>query len=290
MAEQPSTRIVVGVDGSPGSKRALRWAAQEATWRHARLDAVCAWSVPYQTYEEGGYIDPVPHEEVARATVQEAVESLTSPDTARPDIRAVAAHGEPAPALLEAAAGAELLVVGSRGHGGFVGLLVGSVSQRCVDHATGPVAVIPHAWAGDTSGRLVVGVDGSDASQRALQWAVDEARWRDARLDVVHAYEFSKVVAAFGASPEADRNGLEQATQGLLEDMVGAATGDAPRPRHLELIAAPGAPVPALLEAARGADLLVVGSRGRGTFHGLTLGSVSQQCLHHAPGPVVVIR
>jgi nucleotide-binding universal stress UspA family protein len=136
-----------------------------------------------------------------------------------------------------------LLVVGARGLGGFRRLLLGSVSEQCLHHASYPVAVVrtsPAPAGADASPRVVVGVDGSAASQRALVWAVDEARARQVPL-------VRRVVPV-------DR------------------------------------PASALLEAGAGADLIVVGDRGRSGFSGLLLGSVSHQVVHHATGPVVVVR
>jgi nucleotide-binding universal stress UspA family protein len=196
----------------------------------------------------------------------------------------------PAAALLAAARDADLLVVGSRGHGGFVGLLLGSVSQRCVDHAKCPVAVIPPSWDGANHGRIVVGVDGSEASYGALHWAIAEAARRDAQLDVVNAYGFHQYPSPYGPTVAIDPDQLETGSKALLDEMVAGAFGGPGPPRAVETIAPSMTAVPALLESAKGADLLVVGSRGRGTFTGLLLGSVSQQCVHHAPCPVVVVH
>ena len=139
--------------------------------------------------------------------------------------------------------------------------------------------------------RVVVGVDGSENSRRALTWALDEARVRNACLDVVHAWE-PPLVVGFGTLP---RRGVtlggspyeEQATL-LLDEMIAAAsTEELPMP--VDAIAVHGSAAWALLETAKGADLIVVGSRGRGGFAGLLLGSVSQQVVQHAPCPVVVV-
>jgi nucleotide-binding universal stress UspA family protein len=283
--------IVVGVDGSPASQQALRWATAEAGRRGAALDVVHAWMTPYPLNAPDYFTDPAPFEARGAEVLEHALAALTLPDPAPTEVRRVLVQGYPSKALLQAAAGAALLVVGSRGRGGFSGLLLGSVSQNCVQHAPCPVAVVPPGWSGEEHGRVVVGVDGSDVSSGALHWAITTAVVRHAELEVVNAYDYVQVVMPMGIAPGIDRELLEKASRALLEEMVGPAVGAAAvRPRSVQLIPAHTGPARALLDAAIGADLLVVGSRGRGGVKGLLLGSVSQQCLHHASCPVVVVR
>ena len=289
--QSASGRIVVGVDASEASKRALRWAALEAIGRGVGVDVVHAWTVQFSPYPDGVVVDPALFEDAARAILESAMEVVARMRPLPADVRPLLIEDAAGTALVRAAAGAELLVVGSRGHGGFVGLLLGSVSQRCVDHASCPVAVIPPTWTANEYARIVVGVDGSEGSYGALHWAVAEAVRRNAQLDVVNAYEFRAVVSPFVPVLSVDLEAVEKSSHVLLEEMSAGALGRAPvRPRAVELIACPSGAAPALLETAKGADLLVVGSRGRGSFRGLLLGSVSQQCVHHAPCPVVVVR
>jgi nucleotide-binding universal stress UspA family protein len=192
---------------------------------------------------------------------------------------------------VQAAITAQLLVVGSRGRGGFSGLLLGSVGQHCTHHAPCPVAVIPPAWTGGDHGPVIVGVDGSDESCGALRWAMAEAGLRQTALHVVNAYDLIQVATPTGLVPGVDRSTLEHASRTLLEQMVESALGAADHPPHdVALLPSPAHATQALLHAAVGAELLVVGSRGRGGFSGLLLGSVSQQCAHHASSPVVVVR
>ena len=131
--------IVVGVDGSAGSALALGYAVSEARLRRARLEVVLAWQIP-ATWD--GSLVPVGFDPEAAGgkCLQEAVSAVPSDDIT---IRQQVVQGHPATVLLAAATGADLLVVGSRGHGGFVGSLLGSVSHRCVAHATCPVVVVP---------------------------------------------------------------------------------------------------------------------------------------------------
>ena len=213
--------------------------------------------------------------------------------TTRPfDVRPVLVEDHAGKALVRAAESAELLVVGSRGRGGFSGLLLGSVSHQCIHHASCPVAVIPHAWTGsDHHGRVVVGVDGSDESCGALRWAIAAAALRHADLDVVNAYDYMAVVMPIGMAPGIDRETLEKESRKLLEQMVEPALrAAAQRPVDVTL-------VPAGRERRSGAGRH--GDRGGPAGRRVArprrstravLGSVSQQCVHHAPCPVVVVR
>jgi nucleotide-binding universal stress UspA family protein len=282
---------VVGVDGSPASLRALHWAAAEAARRDAGLDVVHAWMTPYPLMPTDVFKDPAPFEARGWEIINHALAALAPHEHAPFDVRPVLVEDYAAKALLRAAKAAELLVVGSRGRGGFSGLLLGSVSQHSIQQAPCPIAVIPHAWTGsDQHGRVVVGVDGSDHSRRALRWAIGAAALRDAVLDVVHAYDYMAVVMPIGMAPGIDRETLEKESRKLLEQMVEPELRAASRrPVDATLVPEPASAARALIDTAIGADLLVVGSRGRGGVRGL-IGSVSQQCVHHAPCPVVVVR
>jgi nucleotide-binding universal stress UspA family protein len=131
--------VVAGVDGSAGSAQALRWAAQEARVRGAVLRAVCVWSFLNQAGKE---FDPGYGEADALRVLDEAVAGLGA-DAEEVRVERVAVNDLPARGLLEAAAGADLLVVGARGLGGFQGLLLGSVSHQVAQHAPCPVVIVP---------------------------------------------------------------------------------------------------------------------------------------------------
>jgi nucleotide-binding universal stress UspA family protein len=289
--ELVSRRIVVGVDGSTASQRVAQWAAAEAELRGAALDVVHAWMTPYPLNLPDYFTDPAPFEARGAEILDRAMKSLAASGPVAIDTRPVLVRGYPSKALVHAAEGAELLAVGSRGLGGFSGLLLGSVSQNCVHHAPCSVAVIPRGWSGSEHGRVVVGVDGSPPSYGALRWAVDEAVLRNTRLDIVNAYNYLDVVMPMLISPGIDSEVLEKASTSLLEQMLGSVIPVlGPRPPAVELIAKHIGAARGLLEAAAGADLLLVGSGGRGGVRGRLLGSVSQQCVHHAPCPVIVVR
>lgn len=133
-------RIVVGVDGSGPAEAALRWAAEQAGLTGARIDAVIAWEYPL--FSVGEVLLP-PHdpESMAARSLTAAVDGALGPDRAC-DVRQRVVAGHPARVLIELARGARLLVVGSRGRGGFAAALLGSVAQYCVQHAPCPVVVV----------------------------------------------------------------------------------------------------------------------------------------------------
>jgi nucleotide-binding universal stress UspA family protein len=142
----PTETIVVGVDGSPGSLQALRWAAEEARLRRARLHAVLAWDAPVKVT---GGVWAIPNADELAEYGRRALERLRAVVDAHAsecegiDVEVSAVHGAASAVLLEAAREASQLVVGTRGHGGFVGLLLGSVSQQCTHHAPCPVVIVP---------------------------------------------------------------------------------------------------------------------------------------------------
>jgi nucleotide-binding universal stress UspA family protein len=295
-SQSGSTGIVVGVDGSEGAAHALRWAVREAGLRGRPVTALLAWGYLDQHWAAPDHVfDPAYGEADALAALDEAVARALDVEAAAGVTRR-AVCDLAARALLDASAGADMLVVGARGLGGFRGLLLGSVSQQCLNHARRPLAIVRHgddaaeihAHAGPE--RIVVGVDGSKPANRALRWAVDEARLRGGVLELVHAWRVpvSVVGVAPGATVGVDPFGLETNAAAVLDEATDAVdqTGLAwPVERTLSNRGAAWA----ILESARQADLVVVGSRGRGGFAGLVLGSVSHQVTHHAPCPVVVI-
>lgn len=141
-------RIIVGVDGSEHSLEALRWAVKEATLRDGTVQAISAWTYPVMAADGlagGAFIsglDPETLAASARSNLETAVQAACPDEATRPKVELVVVEGSPGQALVEASKGADLLVVGSRGHGGFANLLLGSVSSQCVHHAHCPVTVI----------------------------------------------------------------------------------------------------------------------------------------------------
>jgi nucleotide-binding universal stress UspA family protein len=138
-------RIVVGIDGSDHSKKALRWALDEARLRSASLQVVYAWMLPvYATgygFAPGDLLDPTVISDGAAEQLDKAITEVVG-DATDVKVEGKTVEGMAAQVLVEEAGGADLLVVGSRGHGGFAGLLLGSVSQQCAQHASCPVVII----------------------------------------------------------------------------------------------------------------------------------------------------
>jgi nucleotide-binding universal stress UspA family protein len=306
------TKFVVGVDGSEHGTVALRWAHREATLRDASLTAVLAWDLFNQCHADGTKrFDPEYGEEAADAALRVAIERAIGAEAAATVTRR-AVCDVPAQGLLDAAEGADLLVVGARGLGGFRGMLLGSVSQQCLHHAAGPVAIVrsPEADGGAAPGepapggaggregeealpgteRILVGVDGSDSSNAALRWALTEGRLRSATVDALHAWEAPVVFGPVVGSFPYDTETLEAAGRDLLDRSVDAALAaiGGPDVAVTRSLAVGGAALN-LLDAAVGAHLVVIGRRGLGGFKRLLLGSISEKVARHAPCPVVVM-
>jgi nucleotide-binding universal stress UspA family protein len=281
--------VIVGVDGSPQAAAALRWAVREADARKATLTAVFAWD----WLEQGHAIvpdgfDPSSGQSDAEAILDGAIAAAIGAPRAKQVLRK-AIRGLPVPALLDAAAEAELLVVGARGLGGFRSVLLGSVSHQCAHHATCPVAIVRSDLASlpATIDRIVVGVDGSKAGDPALDWSLQAGRIHRATVEAVHAWTLPYITGdvpslAFDPAP------FDAAAHRVLDEAMQAvdATGLA---RPVVRTVTSGGAASVLLQAAQDADLIVVGSRGRGGFAELLLGSVSQHVVHHASCPVVIV-
>lgn len=278
--------IVVGVDESAGAADALGWARRESEARGGSLTAVLAWGWFDQHPLEGDPFDPEFHERSALDRLAEIVVRHLGELPA--DLKLVAIDELATPALLEAAADADLLVVGARGMGGFKGLLLGSVSQSCLHRARCPVAVVKHG--GDPPPaveRIVAGVDGSETSQQALRWAAEAARDHRARLEVLHAWHPTGVIPP-DPYVMTGLDALEAAAQQVLDDAVASVdTHDLVGPVDASLVI--GGSGRALVDAAARADLVVVGSRQQGPVGSILLGSTSTQVTYHAPCPVVVV-
>lgn len=301
--------IVVGVDGSDHSKCALVWAAREAERRRRPLHIVTAYSVPIFAASglDGGYatVDDSVIREGAEAILKQAVNKVAGYLI---DVDASVENGDASGVLLEMSETAELLVFGTRGRGGFVGRLLGSVSSALPAHAKCPTVTVPLICSdrlGETtddkhvlaerakSGHVpvenvvVVGVDGSEQARVAVLEAAAQAERLSAPLRVVCAVPQYNGSLAWVPAPM-DREALFADIRTQLD--AGSAWIRSHFP-HLavETQLVDGSPVDILVEASRHVELVVVGTRGRGGFAGMLLGSTSDGILHHAKGPVMVV-
>ena len=270
--------IIIGIDGSDGSRAALRWAARTAAARGAGLRAVAAWQYPASAVTPAGPARlPGPEEmderscDGARAVIREELEA----DADRVEVEA--GRGPAASVLLDVAAraDADMLVVGARGRGGFAGLLLGSVSQECVEHSPCPVVVL-RGEPDSADGPIVVGLDGSEGATRALDWAIDLAEATGATIVAVHA----PMLGANNAMMDAAREALERwcapiGARAVSHEMR-IEQGDART--VLEQVA-----------DEAGASLLVVGTRGLGAVRGLLLGSVAGYIARYSERPIAVV-
>lgn len=283
--------VVVGVDGSGPALAAVRWAAGEARRRGVALRLVTAvgW--------EGYATSAIPEFDAdlargallraARDTVDDAAAAAVA---AAPgvDVDVRVRSGAPATVLLEEGSGATALVVGNRGNGGFTGLLVGSVGVSVAAHARCPVVVVRGDGRAVRPGApVVVGVGESAGGEAAVAFAFEEAVRRGAPLVAVHAWIETGIDPLLCAYVDWDAVAAEE--RRVLADAVTPWTAKYPDLEVRESVVRDGA-VRALVGAAAGAALVVVGSRGYGTARGLLVGSVSQGLLHHAPCPVAVVR
>jgi nucleotide-binding universal stress UspA family protein len=290
----PDNTVVVGVDGSEPADRALRWAAVEAARRSATLRIVHAWMVPSVAWAapvSAIYIDPADLMAGAAEVVDRARSKAHRAVGDEPlDVEVSTVEGRPAECLLRASEGASLLVLGSRGRGGFVSLVLGSVAVTCAHHATVPVAVVGPDAPMPGTGDVVVGVDESVGGRAALRWAAVEAARLGVGVRVVHAWDVlvgvPEEATSIGAMVEPDLvEAARMGIQRLVEDDISDLDVRPP----IEVIAVSQSAAEALVLEAKTAALLVVGSRGRGGFVGQIMGSVSQHCLHHSPCPVVIV-
>ncbi|MGZ4506667.1 MAG: universal stress protein [Blastococcus sp.] len=297
--------VVVGVDGSSGSRGALVFALITAAQRGARVEVVAAY--PETLVWTGGYPLDVPDMDAVRddadtrataflADVRADAAVLEAEGTDAVDARVVVVAGRAVEVLLERAAGADLLVVGSRGRGAMRSALLGSVALHCVSNPPCPVVVVrpqPVSVPADVPPRVVVGVDGSIGARAALQAAVDEAARTGARLDVVAAYVLTDYWVDLGSVLLPSVEQIHADLQRRTDEQIAAALaarpeGAAVSPISTDLVEGPAGEV--LVHRARGAGLLVVGSHGRGAVRGLLLGSVALHCAMHGTCPVMVVH
>jgi len=284
--------IVVGYDGSQASTAALNWATAQAVREHAPLRIAEVFELVVMDRPSPGKVVPLA---ALRNVREHGLTALAeSVQLRHPGLKVdtVLLEGSPAPELIEETAQARMLVLGSRGLGGFTGMIIGSVAVQVSAHAQCPVVVVPP----DTlptlhrRRRIVVGVDGSKLSAKAVDFAFEQAEAIGGRVIAVHAWNSPFSTYENGRGDLVfDNEEVRKASEVMVAEALAGPRADHPDiPVDVELV--PGQPARALLQVGESADLVVVGSRGRGGFTGLLLGSTSQQVLHHAHCPVAIVR
>jgi nucleotide-binding universal stress UspA family protein len=284
--------VVVGVDGSSVSKVAVDWAARDAARRGVALKLVNVLVPPaVMAFPEvpmpAGYLDWQEEAgakllEAARATVEQAVGD--TPVEVSTDMIA----GPAVPVLEELSTEAQMIVVGCRGRGTLARSLLGSISTGLAHHAHCPVAIIhdedplmPHP----SQAPVVVGVDGSPASEHALAIAFEQASFRGVDLVAVHAWGDTGMLEF----PGTDWSTLQEVGEQTLSERLAGWQERYPDVL-VRRVVVPDRPAHQLIEQSESAQLLVVGSHGRGGFAGMLLGSVSTAVLHSARMPVIIAR
>ncbi len=277
--------IVVGVDGSGRSLRAVMWAAHDAALRGCSLRLIHAlprWEGDFPLFPPGRFVEAERH---GRAAVEEA-SSLVREAYPTLVITDHLLKGTPTQVLLAEVEDAHSVVLGAKGED--VGnMLMGSTALQLVGHAPCPVVVVGHASAGHH--RVVAGTDGSVDSDRALEYAFMEASLREARLRVVSALGLPQGWPRHLLRPLPEDNEEVAERRRQVEDQLAPLRVQYPDvvvEVHVHRLD----PVPVLTDATHKADLLVVGSRGRGGFHGLAIGSVTHKLLHFVGCPMAVIQ
>jgi len=286
-------RIVVGIDGSPQSATALEWAVARARLGGEELELVNSYSlapaVDFYGYHSLASTEPVDwyiefSEQVldaAAARVGELAPDLSCTLTSK--------MGHAAHALAAASEGASAVVVGRRGLGSAASVVLGSVSNRLTIQATCPVVVVGEGRH-PTTGPIVVGVDGSEFGTHALRYALAEAAVRDTAVRAVTAYDV--LHPAFRSDPEllarmraeAEAEATETITR-ALDEVQGTAAASV----SVDQLAVESRPAEAILDRADDAQLIVVGTHGKGLVRRVLLGSVSRQVLNDADRPVAVV-
>lgn len=288
--------VIVGVDGTAGSVEALRWAAHEAARRGWPLHVVSCAEIPV-TLDSAfmGGIAGAP--EVEGIVHDHELVNERAVTTARAFGLDITVTGEtvlgaPAFALSAMSQPHGLVVVGATSHPTRLADVLGSVASVVAHRARGAIAVIHGTVSpsGDVQ-RIVVGVDGSAPSDAALRWAIEQALRCGSELVLVHGWMYPYSVAVPGSVDP--RQEMKLDAMRALESSAALVRELAPTVRCTSIISE-DSPSKAILdevqERGRGADLVVVGSRGHGGFASLLLGSVSRTVLQHAAVPVVVVR
>ncbi len=280
---------VVGIDGSQCATNALEWAIANSAGREASLELVTAWQTPVVGASSASAPVLIPFDDSDlhdRAAQDVAALATSVAERVEANVTAAAGHGSPAEVLLEASQDASLLVIGSRGRGGFARLLLGSTSTQCATHAAVPTVVVPADVETKATESMLVGFDGSPNSMEALRWAI---RFALPGTTIVVVWVWDATPLAVGADafffPDASDLAAERFHH-LVEQVESEVhRNDITMVREF----VHGTTRTALADHGADADLVVVGARGHGAVGAALLGSVSTWMLHHVHRPIAVV-
>ena len=289
--------VLVGVDGSPTSMQTLDWAAAFAKRLGWALHIMCCYSIPIPTQNAGSMDGALSAYD--DAAVRETVRNIVlkakhrAADYGIP-VTAAAVVGDPANVLVQMSKDFGLAVVGAKGNRGLTQRFLGSVSSAMPAHADCPVLVVPtrspHAG-GEPHAvrRIVVGYDGSAGARQALEVAVAQAKAWDAEVIAIAGVPVGSLTGVMAWMPQEDDHSTLMAKVSNDFEMSMRRFETTHPGVRIRRVVLDGNGAELLVEFSRKADLVVVGSRGRGGFRGLLLGSTSQAVLHHAACPVLVV-
>ncbi|MGL5931271.1 MAG: universal stress protein [Dermatophilaceae bacterium] len=281
--------VVVGVDGSAAGRAALAWAIQEAESLARPLHVVHAHPVQAQWPDHYGAMTapPPPHEDTVLVDAVATAGELAD----RHGVVATSIWGSVSSFLVETSAEATTVVVGAPRHGAVGSAVLGSNAVHVAAHALCPVVVVRADLPVATVSRgVVVGADGSDASRSAIEEAFRRADRLDLPVTVVHAWYLDYAGPGLLAPDvDAERRRLREHERALVAETVAAVAPRFPGVAVQQEVVG-GDPVRVLTDASSGAEVVVVGSHGRGEVGGLLLGSVSQELIRHTRCPVMVVR
>ncbi|MGW5144531.1 universal stress protein [Rhodococcus koreensis] len=287
--------IVVGVDGSESASAAVAWAARAAAALSLPLHIVTVVHIPAFYYTEPYLAESFKEEleDTAKARLGSARVHAKQTVDEPLDITTEQFEAKVSQTLIELSANAHMVVLGSRGHGEFTGLLIGSTTSAVAAHGHCPLVVVRGRTLDGqppTEGPIVVGVDGSESSRAALEAAFEQAAARGASLVAVNVWSDVSVQPSLGASPDDPLwSSIQTGEEVVLSERLAGYQERYPDVT-VERVVARDRPVRVLSEFAEKAQLIVVGSRGRGGFKGMLLGSTSNALLHTADCPVMIVR
>lgn len=281
-------QIIVGYDDSPTSLEAVMWAANEARVRGARLKIMSCFGVPFSGDPISGWSMTEAYNSLIEASQTSLTQIKDAVDEAISGVEIITeASSEPAAfALIDNVGADDLVVVGASSHHGAAAFWLGSTPRHVVRHSPCPVVVVRGTASRGRPDRVVVGIDGSRAANRALAWAGDEADRHQVELIVVHGWLYPYLPVDTTSSQARDLTNVDAAC--VLDRAIESARQQFATTVSGELVEA--GPATALLETVRDGDLLVVGSRGRGALAANLFGSTVNSVLDGSAVPVAVVR